>query len=76
MHPETDPDLQSLLREFERITGCGVLVNASGDVRGEPIVCPGDAYHCFMRTEIDALVLKNCVVCTTSHHVLSRLHTT
>jgi len=47
-----------LLREFYRITGCPVLVNTSFNVRGEPIVCtPEDAYRCFMRTEMDHLVL-------------------
>ena len=44
--------------EFERLTGCPVLVNTSFNVRGEPIVCtPADAYRCFMRTHIDHLVL-------------------
>mgnify|MGYP000293554538 CR=1 FL=1 len=43
---------------FERLTGCAVLVNTSFNVRGEPIVCtPEDAYRCFMRTDIDVLVL-------------------
>jgi carbamoyltransferase len=47
-----------LLREFERLTGCGVLINTSFNVRGEPIVCtPADAYRCFMRTDMDHLVL-------------------
>ena len=48
---------------FERKTGCGVLVNTSFNVRGEPIVCtPEDAYRCFMRTEMDVLVLENFVL--------------
>jgi carbamoyltransferase len=56
--PEVNPDYYDLLREFDRQTGCGVLVNTSFNVRGEPIVCtPSDAYTCFMRTHIDALVL-------------------
>jgi len=47
-----------LIKAFERRTGCGVLINTSFNVRGEPIVCtPEDAYRCFMRTNIDALVL-------------------
>jgi len=47
-----------LISAFERLTGCGVLVNTSFNVRGEPIVCtPADAYRCFMRTHIDYLVL-------------------
>lgn len=55
---ETSPRYHALIREFERLTGCGLLVNTSFNVRGEPIVCtPADAYRCFMRTHIDALVL-------------------
>ena len=55
---ETNPDYYDLIREFERLTGCAVLVNTSFNVRGEPIVCtPADAYRCFMRTHIDYLVL-------------------
>lgn len=47
-----------LIREFERLTGCAVLINTSFNVRGEPIVCsPADAYRCFMRTHMDYLVL-------------------
>ena len=43
-----------------RSTGCGVVVNTSFNVRGEPIVCtPEDAYRCFMRTEMDYLVIEN-----------------
>lgn len=55
---EQDPFFHSLIREFERITGCPVLVNTSFNVRGEPIVCtPHDAYSCFMRTGMDVLVI-------------------
>ena len=55
---ETNPDYHALISEFERKTGCGVVVNTSFNVRGEPIVCtPEDAYRCFMRTHIDVLVL-------------------
>jgi carbamoyltransferase len=55
---DTNPDYYDLLKAFERLTGCGVLVNTSFNVRGEPIVCtPADAYRCFMRTHIDHLVL-------------------
>jgi carbamoyltransferase len=55
---EQNADYYDLLRAFEARTGCGVLVNTSFNVRGEPIVCtPDDAYRCFMRTEMDALVL-------------------
>ena len=55
---ETNPNFHALIKEFERLTGCAVLVNTSFNVRGEPIVCtPADAYRCFMRTHIDYLVL-------------------
>jgi len=55
---ETNPDYYDLIREFECLTGCAVVVNTSFNVRGEPIVCsPADAYRCFMRTQIDYLVL-------------------
>ena len=55
---ETNPGYYDLLKAFERKTGCAVLVNTSFNVRGEPIVCrPSDAYRCFMRTNIDYLVL-------------------
>jgi len=55
---ETAPNYHDLIEEFERQTGCAVLVNTSFNVRGEPIVCsPADAYRCFMRTQLDALVL-------------------
>jgi carbamoyltransferase len=55
--------LHRLLRDFESRTGCGVLVNTSFNVRGEPPVCtPIDAYRCFMRTELDYLVLGNCLL--------------
>jgi len=60
---ETNPAYHSLIEEFERQTGCAVLVNTSFNVRGEPIVCsPQDAYRCFMRTEMDVLVLADCVL--------------
>ena len=52
-----------LIREFARRTGCPMLVNTSFNVRGEPIVCtPEDAYRCFMATDMDVLVLENCVI--------------
>jgi carbamoyltransferase len=60
VHEDTNPRYYKLLKEFERRTGCGVLVNTSFNVRGEPIVCtPADAYRCFMRTEMDYLVVEN-----------------
>jgi carbamoyltransferase len=55
---ETNPDYYDLIRKFEEITGCGVVVNTSFNVRGEPIVCtPEDAYRCFMRTDMDFLAM-------------------
>jgi carbamoyltransferase len=55
---DTNPNYHALIEEFERLTGCAVLINTSFNVRGEPIVCtPADAYQCFMRTHIDHLVL-------------------
>jgi carbamoyltransferase len=60
VHPETNPRFYHLLREFDAQTGCAVLVNTSFNVRGEPIVCtPADSYRCFMRTEMDYLVVEN-----------------
>jgi len=60
VHQETNPRFHALLREFHRQTGCPVLVNTSFNVRSEPIVCtPEDAYRCFMRTEMDYLVIEN-----------------
>jgi carbamoyltransferase len=60
VHEETNPRYHGLLKAFEQLTGCGVLVNTSFNVRGEPIVCtPTDAYRCFMRTEMDYLVVEN-----------------
>jgi len=60
--PETNPRYWALISAFEKRTGCGVLVNTSFNVRGEPIVCtPEDAYRCFMETEMDVLVIGDFV---------------
>jgi carbamoyltransferase len=60
---EANPLLYDLLLRFERATGCGVLVNTSFNVRGEPIVCtPDDAYRCFMNTQMDYLMMGSFVV--------------
>ena len=57
---ESHPDFYDLLSAFDERTGCPVLINTSFNVRGEPIVCtPEDAYLCFMRTQMDVLVLGN-----------------
>jgi len=63
VHQTTHSRYYALLKAFEAKTGCGVIVNTSFNVRGEPIVCtPADAYRCFMRTQLDLLVLENCVL--------------
>jgi len=63
VHEHTNRRYWGLLRELERKSGCAVRVNTSFNVRGEPIVCsPTDAYLCFMRTEMEVLVLEDCVL--------------
>lgn len=63
VHPDDKPDYYAVIKAFEKLTGCGVVVNTSFNVRGEPIVCtPQDAYRCFMRTEMDLLVLEDCLL--------------
>ena len=60
VHKETNPRYWKLINEFKKQTGYGVIVNTSFNVRGEPIVCtPDDGFRCFMRTEMDYLVLGN-----------------
>jgi carbamoyltransferase len=60
---EGNPLLYDLLLRFEQATGCGVLVNTSFNVRGEPIVCtPDDAYRCFVNTEMDYLIMGSYVI--------------
>jgi carbamoyltransferase len=60
VHKETNPRYHELISEFKKLTGYGVIVNTSFNVRGEPIVCtPEDAYRCFMRTEMDYLIVGN-----------------
>jgi len=57
------PDYYDVIAEFERLTGCPVVVNTSFNVRGEPIVCTiEDAYRCFMRTEMDVLVMEDYIL--------------
>jgi carbamoyltransferase len=63
VHEETNPRYHALISAFKARTGCSVLVNTSFNVRGEPIVCtPEDAFRCFMGTEMETLVLGNCVL--------------
>ncbi len=60
---DTNPKYHQLIKAFEKRTGCGVIINTSFNVRGEPIVCtPEDAYKCFMRTEMDYLVLGDYIL--------------
>lgn len=60
---EGNPIFYQILKHFEKLTGCGVVINTSFNVRGEPIVCsPEDAYHCFMNTEMDILVMNNFIL--------------
>ena len=59
----SNPRYYNLINAFKQRTGCPTIVNTSFNVRGEPIVCtPQDAYRCFMRTEMDILVLENQIV--------------
>jgi carbamoyltransferase len=61
--PERHGRYYRLIRRFKEKTGCPVVINTSFNVRGEPIVCsPEDAYRCFMATNMDVLVLENCVL--------------
>ena len=63
IHKQTNPRFHALLTAFKQKTDCSVLVNTSFNVRGEPIVStPADAYRCFMRTEMDYLVLENYIL--------------
>ena len=57
------PDYHAIISEFEKLTGCAVIVNTSFNVRGEPIICtPEDAYRCFMRTGMDILVIEDFIL--------------
>ncbi|MDX8411097.1 MAG: carbamoyltransferase [Mariprofundaceae bacterium] len=70
---QTNPRYHALLKAFESKTGCPVLVNTSFNVRGEPIVCtPEDAYRCFMRTEMDYLVVENFLMVKTDQPELEK----
>lgn len=63
VNEKRNPGYYDLIKEFKKLTGCSVIVNTSFNVRGEPIVCtPQDAYKCFMRTEMDVLVLDDFVL--------------
>lgn len=63
VHSSTNPVFYNLIKNFKELTGCPVLINTSFNIRGEPIVCtPEDAFRCFMGTEMDVLVVGNCVM--------------
>ncbi len=73
VHQDTNPRYHHLISEFKKHTGCGVLVNTSFNVRGEPIVCtPEDAYRCFMQTEMDYLVIENFLLAKTEQPEIGR----
>ena len=73
VHRETNPRFHRLIEAFAARTGCPLLVNTSFNVRGEPIVgSPEDAYRCFMRTEMDYLVLENCLLTKSEQPQLPR----
>ena len=63
VHKQTNPKYHALITRFKEKTGCPVVVNTSFNVRGEPIVCsPEDAFRCFMGTDLDLLVVGNCIL--------------
>jgi carbamoyltransferase len=63
VHRQTNPKYHALITKFKEKTGCSVVVNTSFNVRGEPIVCtPKDAFKCFMGTDLDLLVIGDCVL--------------
>jgi carbamoyltransferase len=73
VHPDTNPRFHAVLERFRERTGCSVLVNTSFNVRGEPIVCtPEDAYRCFMRTEMDYLVVENFLLAKPDQPVIEK----
>ncbi|MFT6319750.1 MAG: carbamoyltransferase [Granulosicoccus sp.] len=62
VHKQTNPKYHQVISAFKKLTGCPVVINTSFNVRGEPIVnTPEDAYRCFMRTEMDYLVIGDYV---------------
>ena len=63
VHKETNPKYHALISKFYELTNCPVIINTSFNIRGEPIVnSPKDAFRCFMGTEMDLLVIGNCVL--------------
>jgi carbamoyltransferase len=69
VHVNTNPRFYALIEQFEKLTDCPVLINTSFNVRGEPIVySPEDAYRCFMRTEMDYLIMENILLSKPDQH--------
>ena len=63
VNKKQNPEFHSLISAFKKLTGCAVLINTSFNIRGEPIVCsPYDAFKCFMGTDLDILIIGNCVL--------------
>jgi carbamoyltransferase len=74
VHQETNPKFHQLIHHFNNITGCPVLINTSFNVRGEPIVCtPENAFVCFMRTDMDFLVMGNYLLNKTEQNQVKEL---
>ncbi len=70
---DTNPMYYDIIEAFYRVTGCPVIVNTSFNVRGEPVVCtPEDAYRCFMRTDMDVLVLENFILLKTDQAPIAK----
>ena len=73
---ETNPRYYGLIKAFKKRTGCPMVVNSSFNVRGEPIVCtPQDAYRCFMKTEMDVLVLQNQILLKSEQPLIEKNET-
>ena len=73
VHKETNPLYHAMLTKFNEKYGCGVIINTSFNVRGEPIICtPKDAYLCFMRTNMDYLVMGNYLLDKTQQKPLEK----
>ena len=76
VNEKTNPRYYKLIKAFKQKTGCPTIVNTSFNVRGEPIVCtPQDAYRCFMRTEMDILVLQNQILLKSEQPLIEKNET-
>lgn len=75
VHPETNPKFHRLITEFKQLTGVGMVINTSFNVRGEPPVCsPPDAIRCFLASDMDILVMQNVVLLKSEqaeHHIVA-----